>query len=282
MAVYAEGDSYRGSGYYRPAEDIDYGFLHEMGHQLGLIDLYQLDVPSDRNQVSGLGYSGPDGLMHSCANFISEHSALGMNHWLNQAHGYFGQYMYNMPAQLRLRILDVYGDPLEGATVKMYQYCERPGQGKVITNQIKVQGTTDADGEYVLPNVAIDPGMVPPIHTGDQLLDNPFGYLAVVGTNGVFHFRVEYDGGVDYCWLDITEANVAFFNGLTDVAVFERQLGLGGLPQYCPPEDMAEINSIDWAAWAEGSSAENTYVEGASMKNLSHGLFLKISNQKLN
>ena len=32
-------------GYYDPAEDIDYGLLHEMGHQLGLIDIYQLDVP---------------------------------------------------------------------------------------------------------------------------------------------------------------------------------------------------------------------------------------------
>jgi outer membrane protein assembly factor BamB len=272
---YAGGGSYRSSGYYRPLEDIDYGFLHEMGHQLGLIDLYQLDVPADWNQVSGLGYSGPDGLMHSCSDFFSEHSALAMTHWQDQAHGYFGQYMYNLPAELRLRLLDVYGNPLEGAAVSMYQYCERPGQGKVITDQVKAQGATDANGEFVLPNVAIDPAMVPAIPTGDTLPDNPFGYLAVVGTNGVLHFKVEYDGGTDYCWLDVAETNVAYFNGQTASAVFERQLGLGGLPQYCPPTDLTEANSTDWSAWAEGSTALNTYVEDDTDRKISGTASLK-------
>jgi len=272
---YAQGPSYRSSGYYRPAKDIDYGFLHEMGHQLGMIDLYQLDVPSQNNDVSGLGYSGPAGLMHSCTDFISPHSALGMEHWIDQAHGYYGQYIYNMPDQIKLRILDVYSQPLVGATVKMYQYCERPGQGKVITDQIKAQGLTDINGEFYLPNVTIDSEKVPPIYTGDELHANPFGYLAVVGTNSVLHFRVEYDGGTDYCWLDVTETNVAYFNGQTDEAVFVRQLGLGGLAQYCPPQEMTEMNAEDWAAWAEGSSAPNTYVENDTSRKLSGSASLK-------
>ena len=199
--------------------------------------------------------------MHSCADFISEHSALAMNHWLDEAHGYYGQYMYNIPSEMRLKLLDYKGDPLVGATVKMYQYCERPGQGKVITDQVKAQGVTDINGEYVLPNVPIDPSKVPPIYTGDELHDNPFGYLAVVGTNGVLLFRVEYQEAVDYVWLDITEANIAYLNGQTGLAIFERQLDIGGPPQYCPPEELTELNAIDWAAWAQGSSAENTYVE---------------------
>ena len=52
-----DGTYRRYSGYYYAAEDIDYGWLHEMGHQLGLIDLYQMDVPTDANLVSGQGYS---------------------------------------------------------------------------------------------------------------------------------------------------------------------------------------------------------------------------------
>ena len=72
---YAGDSSYRQiSSYYRPAEDIDYGLLHEMGHQLGIIDLYQLDVPADWNHVSGEGYTAPNGLMRTCAGFISEHT----------------------------------------------------------------------------------------------------------------------------------------------------------------------------------------------------------------
>jgi hypothetical protein len=187
---YATDGDARLSGYYNRTDDIDYGLLHEMGHQLGLVDIYQLDVPPEANQVSGQGYSSIPDLMHGCSPVISQHSALAMNHWLDKAHGYYGQYMYGIPAQMRLQILDITGVPLPGATVKMYQYCERPGQGKVITNQIKAQGVTDANGEFVLPNVPIDPATVPTTFAGDMLQANPFGYLAVVGTNGVLHFRV--------------------------------------------------------------------------------------------
>jgi len=41
-------------------------------------------------------------------------------------------------------------------------------------------------------------------------------------------YRVEYKGGVGYAWLDITEVNVAYFKGQKDVAIFERQLNMGG------------------------------------------------------
>ena len=258
---YAGDTTYRHTGYYRPAEDIDYGYLHEMGHQLGLIDLYRLDVPSEKNLISGQSYTGPNGLMRTCSDFISEHSALAMNLWADKAHGYYGQYMYNIPSQIRMKILDRQGQPLKGAMVKVYQYCERPGQGQVITSQIKAQGLTDSSGEFMLPNVPVDPAKVPQIYTNDKLNANPFGYLAVVGTNGVLHFQVEYDQEIDYAWLDITEANIAYFNGQTETAVFQRQLFLGGPLQYCPPEDMCELNAQDWYAWAQGSSPGNTYVE---------------------
>jgi hypothetical protein len=60
---------------------------------------------------------------------------------------------------------------------------------------------------------------------------------------------------VDYAWLDITEANVAYWAGETGVAVFERQLLLGGPVQYWPPPELTELNAGSWAAWAEGATA---------------------------
>ncbi|MCX6927421.1 MAG: hypothetical protein NT154_30085 [Verrucomicrobia bacterium] len=247
--------SFRNSGWYNRADDIDYGYLHEMGHQLGLIDLYQLDLSPEMNQVSGLGYSGPDDLMRACSPFFSSHSALAMNHWLDQAHGYFGQFLYGIPAEVRLRFVSRTGQPLRGATVKMYQLEERPGVGKLISNQIKAQGTTDTNGVFVLPNVLIDPEKVPALPTGDVLRENPFGYVAVVGANGVIHFRLEYEGAVDYAWLDITEANVAYYQGQTHQATFQRQVSLGGPVQRFPPRDLTETNATDWVAWAEGGTA---------------------------
>jgi hypothetical protein len=198
--------------------------------------------------------------MRACSPFLSRQSALAMNHWLDSAHGYYGQYLYGIPAEVRLRVLNRNGQPLPGATVKMYQVCDRPGVGKIISTQIKAQGTTDTNGEFVLPNVPIDPAKVPPAPTGDVLRPNPFGYVAVVGVNAVLHFRIEYAGSSDYAWLDLTEANVAYYQGQTNQAVFDRRVALGGPQQIIPPPELSETNAADWIAWAEGSASGGTYV----------------------
>ena len=266
---YAGGGSLRaGSGYYHADVDIDYGLLHEKGHQLGLVDIYRLDMNGANNQVSGMGYSAVPCLMHGCSDFFSDHSALAMNHWYDVAHGYYGQYMYCTPNTVRMRFIGIDGQPLQNATVKMYQKVSRSGQGEVITTQIKAQGTTDVNGEWDLPNVPIDTNLAPTTYAGDTLRPNPFGYIAVVADNGLLHFRIEKLGGVDYAWLDITEVNVAYWQGQTGVAVFERQVAVGGPPQFVPPPDMTELNAYDWTAWAQGSDPQNTYVEDETSAGL--------------
>jgi outer membrane protein assembly factor BamB len=244
----------RSSGYYSAEDEIDFGLLHEMGHQLGLIDLYQLNMSPDQNEVTRDGYSAPACLMNGCSRFISEHSANAMNHWMDTAHGYFGQYLYQMPEQVKMRFLGFNSQPLAGAAVTIYQKVERPGIGVVMTNQVKAQGTTNANGEWILPNVPIDPGLVPPAYNGDVLHDNPFGYVSVIGTNGVFLLKVEKDGFTDYCWLDITEVNNAYWAGQTGTATFERNLLLGGEIQLTPPAELTELNASSWLGWADGGS----------------------------
>lgn len=239
------------SGYYDAGEDIDYGLLHEMGHQLGLIDLYRLDVGPDANQVTSSGYSGPAGLMNGCSHFISPHSADGMEHWLHAAHGYFGQYLYRLPEHVRLRLIGLDDQPLAGAVVTVYQKCERPSLGEVLTTQVKAQGITDAAGEWTLPNVELDPGLVPVTAAGDALPDNPFGYVAVIGTNGTLLLKIEHEGFTDHCWLDITEVNGAYHAGQTGTAIIERRPGLGGQVQYFPPTDLAEPDAGAWTCWTQ-------------------------------
>ncbi|MFO0972897.1 MAG: PA14 domain-containing protein [Phycisphaerae bacterium] len=269
-----------GSGYYSPADDIDYGLLHEMGHQLGLIDLYRLDVPSENNQVSGLGYFGaPACLMNGVSHSLSQHSALAMTHWQETAHGYFGQYLYGIPSQVRMRFIGLDGLPLPGAAVTVYQKCDRPGLGEVITNQAKFQGNTDSDGTYVLPNVNINTALVPLAYNGDSLAPNPYGYVAVVGHNGVLHFKIEYQGFVDYAWLDITECNVAYYTGHTSEATFTRDVHLGGPIVCCVPDDLAEQNAASWSPRADGASASvaddsvQVQVGGASVRFETDGGF---------
>lgn len=245
-----------GSGYYDAADDIDYGLLHEMGHQLGLIDLYQLDLSANENDVSGLPYTAaPACLMHGVSHSLSQHSALGMTHWQDKAHGYYGQYLYGIPTQVRMRFTDMAGQPLSGVDVKMYQMCARPAGMNRLTTQVKAQGVTDADGYWTLPNVPIDHNLVPTTEAGDMLNDNPFGYVAVVGHNGLLHFAVDKDGFTDYAWLDITECNVAYYTGQTTQATFTRALNLGG-PLVCQlPPDMTENNASSWFAHADSATA---------------------------
>lgn len=243
--------SLRLSGFYDSSEDLDYGLLHEMGHQLGLIDLYRLNVSPGQNQVSGLGYSTSECLMNGCSHFLSTSSADAMTHWLHTAHGYFGQYLYAIPAQVRMRFLGQDGEPLENAQITVYQKAERSGIGDVITPQVKAAGTTDGAGIYTLPNVAINTNLVPPTFAGDTLRANPFGYVAVIGGNGVLHFKIEHEKAVDYAWLDITETNAAYRSGQTSQATFTRELALGGPIQFVPPVDMAELNESSWTRWTE-------------------------------
>jgi hypothetical protein len=272
---YAGQGTLRQSGYYDPAEDLDYGLLHEMGHQLGLIDLYQLNVPSEANQISGLPYNTAPCLMNGVSHFLSAGSATAMTHWEDKAHGYFGQYLYGLPRRIRMRFLSVDSLPLAGATVTVYQFCDRPGLGKVITSQIKAQGLTDVNGVFVLPNVPIDTTLAPPLQTGDTLRANPFGYIAVIGSNGVLHFKIERDGFTDFAWLDVTEPNVAFYQGNRDSATFERRVTIGGVLQLYPPNDMTERNATNWVAWAQGSSSQNTYVLDDTMRVVRGGASLK-------
>ena len=260
----------RSPGYYQADVDIDNGLCHEMSHQLGLIDLYRLDVAESNNYVSGQGYWATQGMMHGCSSFYSEHSARAMDHWLDKAHGYYGQYLYALPDEVHLRVVGLDGQPVQGAAIKMYQKCERPGLGEVITTQIKAQGTTDADGIWVLPNVPIDPALVPTTFAGDTLHDNPFGYVAVVGNNGVLLFRIEYEGVVEYAWLEITEVNNAYWAGQTQVATIERQIPAYGAIQHYPPADMTELNAANWDAWA-GYTATITLADDLTQKHVGAG-----------
>ena len=217
---YSAGQGDVRGGYYDEGEDISYALLHELAHQLGIVDIYQMDVPGSANEVNGEGYFAQPGLMHGASHFISPHTAGAMNAWHGKRRGFFGQYLYDIPTNNKLKVLSVEGLPVPDLNVTFYEYVETSG-GKKIPNIPKFIGVTDENGIYNIPNVELmDKGLFWS-DTGNVLNDNPFGYVWCIGINCVFFIQLEKEGKVDYVWLDITRFNEAYWAGETDLATYE-------------------------------------------------------------
>ena len=230
---------------YRQRPDIEYALLHELLHQLGAIDLYQvyggLDqmlVPDankpDRPAGCGRPYWEHDsvcfrfpenvaGIMGAGSNIIGAHTAGGLATNSGHRRGYYGEYLYDTPESTVVRIVDPSGKTLPGVTVRFYQ-LELQSQGHVVDTIPEFILTTDEDGLVLLPNRGLT-GIV--TETGHQMRPNPFGIIDVVGTNGLFIMEME-GSCTNYEWLTVVELNLAYWDGHTDEMVFTKTLR-------CPP-----------------------------------------------
>jgi hypothetical protein len=214
----------RNGGVWDKDSDFDRGMIHEQGHQLGMIDIYQINCDPTMNKVNAQPFMALNDLMNTCYPTISPFHAGAMTVWEDKAHGYFGQYMYHMPKNMQFRVLGPDSQPISGATVKMYQLAQYK-DGKYIKNQVKFQGITDEKGIFPVPNVHLDPALPAKTFAGDELHDNPFGYLDCVARNGLFLCTVDYGGKSGFFWFDITEAvTAATIGGKLDLATFDKQV----------------------------------------------------------
>lgn len=102
------------SAWYNPITDIDWALVHELSHQVGLIDLYQLDMSVtsvhvlDRNGMpANFGFAWPrpdlmgggDIAPHTDGHLYSSHSAAGFSSTKGYRRGYYGEYQYDIPAE---------------------------------------------------------------------------------------------------------------------------------------------------------------------------------------
>lgn len=211
----------------------DWGLPHELGHQLGLIDIYCFDTEGGDggNRVKDENgdpillshFSGLKGMMrgHGDVHF-SEHSAVALNMQLGRRRGYYGDYLWSLPKTNRIRIVDAAGEPVPNAELTIYQH-----RGRYVVDEVVFEGTTDGDGLFTLPNREC---MEFETANGFKLHPNPYGQVNVVGTNGVFFIVVNGRDYTDYVWLPITSLNLAFWHGQRDMATFT-------LPTMLPPGD---------------------------------------------
>ncbi len=233
---------------YTRRPDIDIGLHHEWLHQLGVIDLYWLHVGPrniqlpDVNRPGKQAACGPPyhntewecfrlpyeslGLMSDASvRQIGAHTAGALRANSGFRRGYYGEYLYDTPTETSIKVVDSEGNPVPDATVHFYQL----GLGGLVVTTIddipEFTVVTDAEGSAKLPNRG-PTGIT--TATGHQHRPNPFGLINVVGQNGLFLIEMISDECTNYEWLNITELNLAYWDGHTETAEFTKTLR-------CPP-----------------------------------------------
>jgi hypothetical protein len=211
-------------------------WLHELSHQIGVIDDYQLITEPDDNLVNGVGfnydydyrglmgggdirpYHNPDDLY----SYYSPSDVQGLNATKGKRRGYFGEYLYQIPKDNTLIVLDEKGAPIADASIKLYQtgwITTKDGEkrGRTIDTIPELEGKTDGEGYFPLKNRPADHHVT---ETGCEQHDNPFGPIHVVGFNSVMLIIVEKGGVQRYGFITVPDLNFAHAAGNTEYAEY--------------------------------------------------------------
>ncbi len=242
---FVDADYRQVSGYYDPTTDIDWGLVHELSHQVGLIDLYNLDIPVNNVQVldqwgepanfsfrwprPGLMFGG-DIAPHTDSHLYSSHSAAGISSTKGYRRGYYGEYQYDIPQENYLLVLDSQGNPVSNVQLSFYQRNSSFNWAweLMMDNIPEISGVTGPDGRLLLTNRTSNGGAT--TRTGHTLDDNPFGVVDVVGKENRFLVKLNKEDHEEFAWLDITAFNLAYWQGQTDSHTFT-------LPTHVPPAE---------------------------------------------
>lgn len=231
---FMSADDRFGNAYYDPETDVSGGLLHELTHQLGIIDMYNLNVPLEVPQVlDRLGrpvqmeyFTGAlfPGLMNNPGirpPIYDEHTSVALNANKGYRRGYYGEYLYDVPEQTYVRVLDNRGSPAAGITVRLYQRSSDPGsygcRFGIIDNVPEIAGVTDSNGLLLLTNRTV--GTSTTTNTGHTLRDNPFGVIDIVGKNDEFILELAKGSHQEYHWLDITQFNLTVWRSDPDSTI---------------------------------------------------------------
>ncbi len=236
---------------YRGRMEIDGGLLHELLHQLGVIDIYRMFLNTDQVQLRDANrpdeFAGcdldywnyesecfrfptdiHDIMVEQDLPFIGVHTAGGLNSNYGHRRGFYGEYLFDTPANTNLKIVDKNGNALNGVELRFYQKeGHEVGEEYLsfVDDVAEFTVTTDDEGIAILPNRGIT-GIE--TVTGHLLQPNPFGVISVVGDNGIFIIEMISDECTNYEWLSIVELNLAYWDGQTEHAEFTKILR-------CPP-----------------------------------------------
>ena len=239
-------------GYYEARPEIvsgpgpDGGLIHELGHQIGLIDGYNLDIQGREVDIvdengdpiagteimpfaifdivhhGGCDDSFPDcplrGIMDAGPGQFTPHNAGALHANKGYRRGYFGDFLMDLPQTNKLLITDKFGAPLSNASIEIYQQ-----QNNRIPDEIVYSGVTDNNGFWTFPTKPVQSLTTA---TGHVQTDNPFGSINVIGISSVFAIKISTEQNTEFHWVDIFDFNVEYWKGNESSATYTINTGL--------------------------------------------------------
>jgi hypothetical protein len=230
------------------ARGVDWGLIHELGHQLGLVDYYTLDFgrhgifSRDKNgDIIDVGTSYPyEGMMrgHGPVAF-TEVSAVSLNLERGKHRGGYGDHLFNIPKECGIRILDGTGEPIPDAELRIFRrasgVCSGVRRLIVMSEGPVFEGKTDEDGVFMLPNET--PPFTFTTYNGFTLGPGPFGDALVLCDTGLLLIEVWKDGRRDIQFTDVTEFVKGKGRGFADKYIDDIETILpGGEGSLLPPQ----------------------------------------------
>jgi hypothetical protein len=212
--------------------DVPWWLIHELGHQVfGLVDLYGMDVQDiDLNVLDDRGdpiagtallpYLRFDivhdasriyDLMHvpTPNSVFSDHSAYYINkYWPKglRSHRIFGAYIYEIPHETKIRVLDDNAKPMAKVSVAVYQAFAGDGSSgpysQNFDNIPDIVGVTDKRGLFSIGSKPFPDPEPPRDPEQGHILYN----VALIELRSP-------NSEIGYTWLEVVDLNIAFWNG---------------------------------------------------------------------
>jgi hypothetical protein len=274
---------------------LDRALLHEMSHQIGLIDMYQMNVDPSmpdgsggkvRLQVDGAvltrGMIDPpaplmgggdtrndNGLHRTTQIFIEDVPDVSLRHALFQRTDlYSATSVFALNANVGYR-RGFFGEYMYSMpNVVIVRAADRNGtvipsgtlrfyqmKNGVIPNDPPTFEVEIRNGTAFLPNRPTGLDQPFTTATGHTLKPNPFGRIDVVGTNGVFLVEINYQGQREWAWLKAWQLVDAFARGNREVAMIELRFNVTHKP----------LKEGDWATNKVVLDSANSRLENLSL-----------------